>query len=382
MGLCLRGCPVARDPNVRRVAWIAVWLVLLLSNRSAAQTLSFRGYEPFFTSPRQYVIYHTAEAINVDGHPSEQAWLQAPWSLYFADIEGDGRPTPALQTRFKMLWSDHALYIYGELEEPQVWAYLPEHDQVVYYDNDFEVFIDPDGDTHQYFEIEVNARKTVFDLFLPRPYRTGTGALIPWNANGLQIGVAIDGTLNNAADRDRQWSVEMVIPFRDISLGNDVQVPAEGSYWRINFSRVEWDAAPTAGVYKKDVDPHTNRPLPEHNWVWSPQGVINMHYPERWGYAWFTTRAPGTFQPTLPFSEELKKSLWLVYYKQQAYRQKHGRYATRLTALDIPSHFDCQGQKCQLTLEAISGQFTAVVHSATGSTAWKIDQEGKVSPAH
>ena len=22
---------------------------------------------------------------------------------------------------------------------------------------------------------------------------------------------------------------------------------------------------------------------PEDNWVWSPQGVINMHIPERWG---------------------------------------------------------------------------------------------------
>ena len=23
--------------------------------------------------------------------------------------------------------------------------------------------------------------------------------------------------------------------------------------------------------------------LPEDNWVWSPQGAINMHLPERWG---------------------------------------------------------------------------------------------------
>ena len=36
-----------------------------------------------------------------------------------------------------------------------------------------------------------------------------------------------------------------------------------------------------AGTYRKTP----NRP--EDNWVWSPQGVINMHVPEQWGYLHF-----------------------------------------------------------------------------------------------
>src|SRR3712207_6853585 len=35
-----------------------------------------------------------------------------------------------------------------------------QHDAIIYHDNDFEVFIDPDNDTHQYFEIEVNAYRS------------------------------------------------------------------------------------------------------------------------------------------------------------------------------------------------------------------------------
>lgn len=31
-------------------------------------------------------------------------------------------------------------------------------------DNDFEVFLDPDGDNHNYYEIEINAHNTVWDL--------------------------------------------------------------------------------------------------------------------------------------------------------------------------------------------------------------------------
>jgi hypothetical protein len=27
--------------------------------------------------------------------------------------------------------------------------------------------------------------------------------------------------------------------------------------------------------------------LAEDNWVWSPQGLINMHVPERWGWVEF-----------------------------------------------------------------------------------------------
>ena len=50
---------------------------------------------------------------------------------------------------------------------------LTEHDSVIFQDNDFEVFIDPDGDNHNYYEIEINALNTEWDLRLPKPYRDG-----------------------------------------------------------------------------------------------------------------------------------------------------------------------------------------------------------------
>jgi prefoldin subunit 5 len=42
--------------------------------------------------------------------------------------------------------------------------YLKNYDDIVFYDNDFEVFIDPDNDTHRYYEFEVNALNTMFDF--------------------------------------------------------------------------------------------------------------------------------------------------------------------------------------------------------------------------
>lgn len=63
------------------------------------------------------------------------------------------QPAPRLGTRVKMLWDESALYIAAWLEEPAPWANLTLHDSIIYHDNDFEVFIDPDGDNHMYYEV-------------------------------------------------------------------------------------------------------------------------------------------------------------------------------------------------------------------------------------
>ena len=109
------------------------------------------------------------------------------------DIEGSLKPNPPLQTKVKMLWDDSCLYIAAQINDPGVWATLTHHDDIIFRDNDFEVFINPNNTTHQYFELEFNALNTVFDLFLNKPYRNGGNAMINWNAEGLRSAVKIAG---------------------------------------------------------------------------------------------------------------------------------------------------------------------------------------------
>ena len=52
-----------------------------------------------------------------------------------------------------MLWDDEYLYVGAVLQEEDIKARLTQRDTIIYYDNDFEVFIDPDSDGHNYFEI-------------------------------------------------------------------------------------------------------------------------------------------------------------------------------------------------------------------------------------
>jgi len=230
------------------------------------------------TEPRSYAAVWTQETPVVDGRLDDAAWSAAPWSEEFVDIRGEGYPTPAFRTRIKMLWSELGLHIGAELEEPHVWATLTERDSVIFEDPDFEMFVDPDSDGLRYYELEINAFGTEWDLLLPRRYTEGGEADHDWTMEGLRTAVHVDGTLNDPADEDRGWSVEIELPWAAV----EQSIPAAGSSWRINFSRVEWSVHVKGGSYIKDPAP-ADEPHPEENWVWSPQGLIDMHQPETWG---------------------------------------------------------------------------------------------------
>src|SRR6202012_2584167 len=117
-------------------------------------------------------------------------------------------------------------------------------------------------------------------------YRFGGRALLSWDVKGLRSAVKVEGTMNKPGDKDRGWSLEVAIPLKALAMWGDPAVRA-GTTWRVNFSRVGWAREVKAGKYVVLVDPATGRRKPEHNWVWSPQGVINMHVPEKWGYLQF-----------------------------------------------------------------------------------------------
>lgn len=290
-------------------------------------------------SPRHYICFYTAESVNVDGVLNEDSWKKAKWTEEFVDIEGDIKPNPRLKTKVKMLWDDNYFYIAAELEEPHIWATLKNRDDIIFYDNDFEIFIDPDGDTHRYVEFETNAFNTVWDLFLIKPYRdTKKAALHNYDIKGLKSGVKIYGTINNTKDIDSCWTVEVAFPWEAFKEISDVILPPnEQDIWRINFSRVEWKTEIKNNQYQKVINPLTNKPYPEDNWVWSPQGVINMHYPEMWGYVQFTKTKVGDGE--IDFNkniiEDVKWYLRQVYYKQKSYFEKNNKYAKSIKQLGI-----------------------------------------------
>jgi hypothetical protein len=234
---------------------------------------------------RQYECHKTKYQPKIDGRLNDRAWRSAAWTTDFIDIEGLGKPKPRFRTRAKMLWDDEYFYIAAELREPHVWGTLMVHDSVIFHDNDFEVFIDPDGDTLNYYEFEMNALNTGWDLLLDKPYRFGGKANNAWEIPGLKTAVHVDGTLNDASDTDTGWSLEIALPWKALGeYAHQAAPPRDQDSWRVNFSRVEWQFEVIAGKYRVKAG------TKEDNWVWSPQGVVNMHVPERWGTVLFVTK--------------------------------------------------------------------------------------------
>jgi hypothetical protein len=311
----------------------------------------------------------------IDGKLDEPAWQAAPWTADFVDIEGQRRPPPRYRTRAKMLWDDRYFYIAAELEEPHVWGTVTKHDSVIFHDNDFEVFIDPDGDNHNYAELEINALNTTWDLLLKKPYRDGGPAVNEWEIPGLKTAVHVRGTLNDPRDTDRGWAVEIAIPWK--VLGKLTTVPAppkDGDQWRVNFSRVEWQHQVVDGKYRK---------LPnrrEDNWVWSPQGVVDMHRPEHWGYVQFSTAPPGKARFRPDPAGPARHLLHRIYYAQRAYHKQHRRYARTLHELAVPG-LDAAGLAGPPQLDGDGSRFQATVgvRYPDGRTRrWRIREDSRV----
>jgi hypothetical protein len=280
-------------------------------------------------TPKQYVCHYTTTPVVIDGKLDDPAWKTAAWTEDFQDIQGDAKPKPRFRTRAKMLWDDDYLYIAAELEEPHVWATLTNHDSVIFQDPDFEVFLDPKGETQPYYEYEMNALNTTWDLLLNKPYMDGGRPHNEWEIPGAKTAVHVRGTLNNPADTDRGWTVELAFPWAVLAQhARHPGPPNEGEQWRINFSRVEWQITHTNGAYQKV--PNT----PEDNWVWSPQGVVDMHRPEMWGVVQFTRQPAREKIAVAPIPGKAARDLALdIYYAQRDFWTTNKVYATNLARL-------------------------------------------------
>lgn len=335
----------------------------------------------FLTPQQHYVCQRTIGHITIDGKLDEPEWQKAQAITYFVDISGEDFPTPRYETEAKMVWDDDYLYVAAKLKEPHVWADITKRDEIVYKNNDFEVFIDSDGDGQNYFEIETNAIGTVFDLSIVRPYRSpgGTFVQFQWNCPNLQLQTQIDGTLNDANDTDKGWTVEMAIPKKAIANDFDETLVA-GRTLRIGFSRVEWQyELDSNGKYscKRGKD---GKILPEDNWTWGATGQIAMHMPERWGYVRLSPTLCGqTAEPyQAPTNEAEQRLLWAMFYAQEENMNKTKKYLSTVNDFHLTeTDLAVLPAGSQLCVETTKRTFELSILYKDG-TSLVLDEQGRL----
>jgi cytochrome c len=258
-----------------------------------------------FEKPR-YTAYRVTEPITIDGRLEEEAWKRVPRSPSFRDIL-TGEPTMH-DTRVAVMWDEKNLYVGFWVEEPNVAATFKERDSPIYYNNDVEVFI---AGQDAYYEFEINAYNTIYEVLFfwedayekggysgqpefrrGRPHSQGFNGVgftkhprgkrigfFDWDFPGLQTAVHVDGSLNDPADKDRGWTVELAFPWEGmkwLAKGDGRSLPPkDGDVWRIDFSRFNQYKAPAPA---RDSG----------GWFWSPHGVWDSHIPECFPYIRFS----------------------------------------------------------------------------------------------
>ncbi|KAJ3311498.1 hypothetical protein HDV04_003985 [Boothiomyces sp. JEL0838] len=337
------------------------WAITLLV------TKAYSSFDCSFNStyPKQYVA-HRAKAVTIDGVLDDQVWKSSKFTDDFVDISTT--VVPRFKTNVKMAWDDDYLYIGAVLEEPDIWANITSvchcnnstNDQVIFHDNDFEVFVDADGSTHNYKEFEMNAANQDWVLLLNRPYADGGGenSTRVYGSDGFDIvgrkhAVSIKGKLNDINSVNKQWSVEIAFPLQQLYQLTAASHPKDGDFWRINFSRVEYHVAKEFGEYVK-----TN-PV-EDNWVWSPQGEIAMHLPERWGILQFSTSTRFDTPPKYHDEWQIRSIAMELYYNLHSFRDANGFFTNDVSLLNNPA-FGCAGS---IFVANSTDKFTGYIDSA------------------
>lgn len=349
--------------------------------------------------PRQYVAFASSSPPVLDGRLDEPFWDAVPFSADFGDISTAS--VPGKRTNVKMRYDADYLYVGARLQEDAIWANISStchcvnasQDQVIYHDDDFEVFVDADGSTHAYKETEVNAAAATWDLLLNKPYDDGGGEnssrvdgaagfdmFLP--APGFPswpVAVAaahVTGTLNDPSTPHTFWSVELALPLARLAYNTTARAPSPGDFWRINFSRVEWGVKVVGGRYQL-APSCTTCPTPgapsEDNWSWSPQGSIAMHLPERWGILQFADARVNATAPARYTQWPVRSVASALYYAQRAYAGAHnGSYAPTAAALlpytPDPAVLDgtCSAGAPAVQLAPGARAYTATVYDAAG----------------
>jgi hypothetical protein len=181
----------------------------------------------------EYVVHRASGPITVDGVLAESAWDRAEKAGPFVRSL-DGKPCSAA-TEARLLWDDENLYVAFLSEDPNVSGAFFNDDEKLYTSNVVEIFLNPSGDAARgYDEIEVAPTNALFDASFVGGPRQGMD--LAWSSHARHA-VHVDGTLNDARDVDRGWTVELAIPFASLT-GMPKPKPERGDRWKFNLYRL------------------------------------------------------------------------------------------------------------------------------------------------
>lgn len=167
-------------------------------------------------------------SLTIDGRLDEPAWRRAFRTPELVNATDGSKGGPS--TKARLLYDDQHLYVAFECRDDHLHSSFTKRDDPLWTEDAVEVFIDPAGRGHDYYEFQVSPAGKIFDTLVHRhPRRDDSYDGHP------RAAVQREGSLNNDSDTDRGWTVELAVPVAH--LGNAKIGP--GVVWRLNMFRLD-----------------------------------------------------------------------------------------------------------------------------------------------
>ena len=177
-------------------------------------------------------IAYAKIAPKIDGEiENDAAWKAAtPLGVFVNTMKGTAVRE---RTQVKLMWDENFLYVAFDAQDTDLKTQYEKHDDELWHEDAFEIFIDPLGDRKDYYELQVSPKGVVFDSYLPK-YRKNKNE---WSSN-MKVVVRTDGTVNDHDDTDKGWRGEIAVPFKEMQKGGGIP-PKKGDIWALNFFRID-----------------------------------------------------------------------------------------------------------------------------------------------
>jgi hypothetical protein len=212
--------------------------------------------------------------IQISGKIDDPAWEEASKIRLVDNVSGEQADQ---LTEVRILYSGTTLYISFFSEDDYIWGTHNRRDSPIFNEECVEVFLNPGNSNHQYFEINVSPRNTLFDacILSNRNEEKGKEKFIGLTEFNPEIRtlVHIEGEFGKPG-KGCHWSVEYAIPFTELFGAANI-IPQTGDQWRMNLYRIDCTREGISRYY-----------------AWSPTGIVDFHQPWKFGILEFTA-SPG-----------------------------------------------------------------------------------------
>ena len=211
------------------------------------------------------ICRRAAGPVTIDGQLDEETWRHAQPLPMIVPVSG---AIPLSSADARVAWDDNYLYVAFDAADQDIWSYFTQRDALTCTEDCFEIFLKPLADRYGYANFEINALGTVMDS-MPLS-KVGGGddhhRWKGWTCQGIQVAVSIDGTLNNPADTDTSWVMEVAIPFEQL-LPISGRPPRAGDVWSVLLAHYDHSVYLPKGVEAASI---------------APLSVFSFHKSEEW----------------------------------------------------------------------------------------------------